>query len=171
MTADPSRPDHALHPLMEQLVTRRDQLGLTRDQASASSGIPAVTLRSWEQGERTPSLRRFDSLARSYGLRLGFVPADAEPAQPPAPADQIDADAAAHVLWEFKLAGGVRPASFVTQLLVAIGLADEHHRMRLAAAYPGYVAAMRLVHRDGGVARLQAIAERRTAATDREETR
>lgn len=66
---------------------------------------------------------------------------------------------ARHVLWHYGSGGGVRPGSFVTALLAAIAAADVINRVRLAQAFPVYVAACHVAERtEGGVAELQRMA-------------
>ena len=65
---------------------------------------------------------------------------------------------ASHVLWHFdQRAGAMEPGSFTRSLLETIGRADPINRARLAAGFPGYVAAY-LLGELGGFDTLREIA-------------
>lgn len=71
----------------------------------------------------------------------------------------IPADVAAHVLWHYGREGGLKPGSFTRQLLAAIDAADPSNKDRLAAGFPGYVAAVTAIQYDpDGVAHLRDLA-------------
>jgi hypothetical protein len=71
----------------------------------------------------------------------------------------ISATAAAHVLAHFNRAGGYRAGSFTRSLIHTIASADVFNQRKLAAAYPGYVAAVQAAQIDvDGITVLQVIA-------------
>ncbi|WP_392971011.1 hypothetical protein [Streptomyces sp. LN245] len=71
----------------------------------------------------------------------------------------ITPDVAAHVLFHYGREGGYQAGSFTTALLTAMGTADPTNLARLAAAFPGYVAAVTFIQYDpDGVSYLQDIA-------------
>lgn len=74
--------------------------------------------------------------------------------------DEITPTIAHHVLWHYG-EPGMEPGLFTKDLIALIARADPHNRRRLAAKYPGYVAACNWAEaRDGGIADLRQIAER-----------
>ncbi len=71
----------------------------------------------------------------------------------------IPPDIAAHVLFHYGRDGGYQAGSFTTALLSAMGTADPSNLDRLAAGFPGYVAAVTAIQYDpNGIERLQDIA-------------
>jgi hypothetical protein len=76
--------------------------------------------------------------------------------------EEITPTIAHHVLWHYG-EPGMEPGSFTKDLIALIARADPHNRRRLAAEYPGYVAACnRAEATDTGIANLRQIAERAT---------
>ncbi|RCG21942.1 hypothetical protein DQ384_36395 [Sphaerisporangium album] len=74
---------------------------------------------------------------------------------------EISPVVAAHVLWHLHARGGQPASAFRTTLILAISMAEAEHRVRLARAYPDYVAALTMGQAGGhGIAELQAIAAR-----------
>lgn len=74
-------------------------------------------------------------------------------------ATSITPEIAAHVLHHFGNDGGYPASNFKTQLLNTIAVADALNRPRIAAGFPGYVAAFNLAQNQAdGTAILQKIA-------------
>ncbi|MGR6922650.1 hypothetical protein ACU635_51065 [[Actinomadura] parvosata] len=74
--------------------------------------------------------------------------------------EEITPTIAHHVLWHYG-EPGMEPGSFTKDLIALIARADPHNRRRLAAEYPGYVAACNWAEAtDSGIADLRQIAER-----------
>lgn len=79
----------------------------------------------------------------------------------------IPPDVAAHVLFHYGREGGYQAGSFTTALLNAMGTADPTNLDRLAAGFPGYVAAVTAIQYDpDGVERLQAIVRGETVSAE-----
>jgi transcriptional regulator with XRE-family HTH domain len=64
----------------------RERRKLTQDGLAERSGIPVSSIRSWEQGQRLPSLTAAASLARALEVTLDELARCDEIAPSPAPA-------------------------------------------------------------------------------------
>lgn len=58
----------ALMPFKELLRQLREKAGLTQQQLAGKAGLPLSSLRSHEQGQRTPSWAAVVKLARALGV-------------------------------------------------------------------------------------------------------
>jgi transcriptional regulator with XRE-family HTH domain len=54
----------------ERLKRLRHAAGLSQSQLARAAGVPASTLRQWEQGRRLPSLEGFFAVADGLGVTL-----------------------------------------------------------------------------------------------------
>jgi len=64
----------APHPLIVEMVQRRQALGLTHSDIHAITGLARHTVRNWETGRRAPMLGALDAYLRALGLKLAVVP-------------------------------------------------------------------------------------------------
>ncbi len=66
------------HPICVQLAAVRAEVGLSLDRVECvSDGVwKAVTVGSYERGDRQPTVARADALLRFYGYRLAIVRCD-----------------------------------------------------------------------------------------------
>lgn len=60
--------------MMKALTGRRQALGLSARAASTRAAMSPQTVRSWERGDRCPSLERVTAYAATLGLQLVLVP-------------------------------------------------------------------------------------------------
>jgi Zn-dependent peptidase ImmA (M78 family)/DNA-binding XRE family transcriptional regulator len=74
-----------VNPLL--LVWAREEAGFTREQAAQRIKRPVDTLRAWEEGERQPTLRQAETLARLYDRPFSVFSLPAPPRLPPLAAE------------------------------------------------------------------------------------
>lgn len=72
------------HPVCVELRRLRQARGLSLDAVATRTGITAVTIGSYERGDRSPVVEHegnLDKLLAFYGRRLTLAPAEADPVE------------------------------------------------------------------------------------------
>jgi transcriptional regulator with XRE-family HTH domain len=64
----------APHPIVQEMARRRAELGLTKRDVHAVTGISTNAAWNWENGVNDPTLRMLDAYLRAMGFKLAVVP-------------------------------------------------------------------------------------------------
>lgn len=79
----------APHPLIAELTTRQQELGITTTDVSRTTGIARSTINNWRAGRRDPRLYELETYAEALGARLAWQPVDGWTVEEPEPAEQL----------------------------------------------------------------------------------